>query len=208
MADNRAKYGFRFYRSRVGGGIPLPERRFLASGYGGQPGSANCDVQVGDPMTLVNDGSLAFATAGSSGPISHIVVGIEQYYDGTRMRSGDRVPYASGVYGSNAERQTRILAVPAELCIWEIDCNAASTAATLTAAINANADLVYTAVAPNAVPQLAVSTINTTAGLQLRIVGISDSVFNQDLAGANAKLLVTVNKGQSAGWAATTIGGV
>ena len=208
MADNRAKYGFRFYRARTGGGYPLPEERWLASGYSGTPGSANCDVQVGDPMQLVNDGSLAFATAGSAGGISHIVVGIKQYWDGTRLRSGDRVPYASGVYGSNVERRTLILAVRAEEAIWEVDCNAASTYATLLAAVNANADLVYTAVAPNATPQLAVSSINTTAALQLRIQGLSDTMYNNDWTGANAKLLVTINKGQAAGWAATTIGGV
>src|SRR6185295_6295707 len=110
MADNRSRYGFRFYRSRTGIGMPSPERRFLASGYSGQPGSANCDVQIGDPMTLVNDGSLAFATAGSAGAISHIVVGVEQYWDGSRMRSGDRVPYGLGAYSTNLERRTSILA--------------------------------------------------------------------------------------------------
>lgn len=208
MADNVAKYGFRFYRSRSGSGNPSPEKRFLASAYGGQPGSANCDVQIGDPMTLVNDGSLAFATAGSAGSISHIVVGVEQYWDGTWMRSGNKVPYASGVYGSNLERQTRILCIRAEDAIWEIDCDAASTFATLQAAVNANADFSYNASAPNANPRLGVSTINTTHSLQLRIQGVSDTKFNQDFTGAYVKMLVIVNKTAAATQAATTIAGV
>lgn len=211
MADNRAKYGMRYYRSRSGSGDPAPERRFLASGYGGQPGSANCDVQVGDPMQLVSDGSLAFATAGSAGGISHVVVGIEKYWDGTRMRSGDRVPYQLGAYSTNLDRQTTILCVRVEDAIWEMDCNDNTTATTLTAYqafINENADLVYSASAPNAFPRINISTHATTATLQLRIQGISETAFNQDFSGNYVKLLVTVNKTLAAGQAATTIAGV
>lgn len=208
MSDNRSRYGFRFYRSRTGIGMPSPERRFLASAYSGTPGSANCDVQIGDPMTLVSDGSLAFATAGSAGAISHIVVGVEQYWDGTRMRSGDKVPYGSGSYGSNLERRTTILAVRVEDVIWEIDCDAASTYATLLAAINANADFSYNASAPNANPRLGVSTINTTHSLQLRIQGISENKENIDFTGNYVKMLVIVNKTSAATQAATTIAGV
>lgn len=208
MADNRARYGFRPYRSRSGSGTPSPERRFLASAYGGQPGSANCDVQIGDPMTLVNDGSLAFATAGSAGSISHIVVGVEQYWDGTAMRKGNKVPYASGVYGTNLERRTLIHAMRVEDWIWEIDTDAASTYATLLAAVNANADFSYNASAPNANPRLGVSTINTTHSLQLRIQGISENAENVDFTGNYVKMLVIVNKTAAATQAATTIGGV
>lgn len=212
MADNVAKYGLRPYRSRSGSGNPAPERRFLATAYGGQPGSQNCGVQVGDPMTLVNDGSLAFATAGSGAAISHVVVGIEQYYDGTVMRSGRIVPYQSGAYSTNLERQTRVLAMRIEDWIWEIDCDDNTTATTLAgyqAFINENADLSYAgASAPNANPRLDISTHATTASLQFRIQGVSDTVHNQDFSGVYVKLLVTINKSSAGMQAATTIAGV
>lgn len=210
MADNVAKYGFRFFRSRSGSGTPTPEERFLASAYQAAPGGTNVDINIGDPLTLVNDGSLAIATAGSSGRISHICVGVKQYYDGTRMRSGDRVPGGQGVYGTNLERQTLIYALRTEDVIWEIDCNDATTATTLAAYqafINENADIAYSASSSTklANPRLAISTHNTTATLQCRIVGISPTVNNQDFSGNYVKLLVTINMGAAGGWAATAM---
>lgn len=209
MADNRSRYGFRPYRSRSGSGTPSPEQRFLASAYSGTPnGGANCDVQIGDCMTLVSDGSLGFATAGSAGAVSHIVTGVVQYWDGSRMVSGNKVPLGLGSYGSNLERRTLILCQRVEDWIWEVDTDAASTYATLLAAINANADISYNISAPNANPRLGVSTINTTHSLQLRIQGFSDSKENIDFTGNYVKMLVIFNKTAAATQAATTIAGV
>lgn len=214
MADNVAKYGFRFYRSRYGTGTPTPERKFLASGYSGSSPGANVDVNIGDPVALTTDGTVIFATAGSAGGIYGVVVGIDRYWDGTRMRSGNKVPYASGVYGTNYDRQTAIYVLRAEDCIFEVDCDdavSATTYATYLACVGENADLAYTTASATtglANPKLDISTHAVTATLQLRIEGISDTMWNQDFSGANVKMLVTVNKTQAATQAATTIVGV
>lgn len=210
MADNVARYGFRYFRSKYGSSMPSPEQRFLASAYQAAPGATNVDINIGDPMTLVNDGSLAIATAGSSGRISHIVVGVKQYYDGTRMRSGNKVPGGQGAYSTNLERQTIVYALRFEDAIWEVDADDNSTATTLTAYqafINENADISYSASSTTGLanPRLDISTHNTTATLQCRIVGISESVYNQDFSGQYVKLLVTANMGAAGGWPATAM---
>lgn len=210
MANNVKRYGFRPVGNRWGQDYK-PEIGYLASGYAGQDtNAAACGVGAGDVLKKVNDGTLALAAAADA--FAYVCVGVIQYWDGTVIRSGSAVPNASGVFGTNYERETQILVVPAAGVVFEVDCDDAVTATTYAAyktLIHNNVNHINTGDTSllRASPQLDISTANTTNTLQWRIVGISPTAENQDYAGSNVKLLVTANISQlAAGTAGTTTG--
>jgi hypothetical protein len=214
--NNRTSYGFRWSTQNGGGPCPQSIPFFVADAYQATVGGSNVDLGVGDPVEMVSDGSVSLA-AGSEGtpdPILGIIVGVQRYYDGTVIRSGTVVPGAS-TGGGILERQTRVLVVPANWGLWEVDVDdntTATTEAAYQAFINENADHVLVRTKVNgkfrAKPELDISGHATTAGLAWRIVGISQTFDNSDFGGKQVKLVVACNKAQWAGWPATTIAGV
>ncbi len=201
--DNIARYGFRWHSSRGGATSPHLERVRVASGYGGvDANSAHVDVNVGDPVCKVNDGTVRLAQLADS--IFGIVANILPYSKGDGIRPYTKLVYAStGTIGTPGELCLEVIPVADQ--IFEVDCDDASsltTIATYSAAIGENVDHVLTGdtTATSAKPQLDISTHNTTNTLHWRIVDISPTSDNQDPAGANFKLLVTANLVQQAPW--------
>lgn len=219
MADNVSKYGFRLYRGGFQDtGAPLVVRYPVASNYDSNQtnavGTAGVGFRPGDLVNLLTDGTVKHCRPGNgtdattppqSFAILAVVVGIEPWFDSSigqtgAMRRADNLP-AGVVYGTNLERQSNLLVVPAEGNVFEVDADdnvTATTQAAYQAFVGENADFNYTAVAPKAFPRLDISTHIAATALQWRIVGISPSLENQDFSGANVKLLVTVNIPQAA----------
>lgn len=216
MADNVRKYGFRWYQGNHNT-CPKPREFHVADAYQAtiDGGGTNVDLNIGDPVKYVADGSVALAN--TTDVVYGIIVGIAQVYvsaDGG-VRPRDRVPGGT-TGGGNLERQTRVLVVPARAGIWEVDVDdivTATTEAAYRALIHSNVEHVCPgdttdSARPKAAPRIDISTTNTTAGHGWRIVGISKTLDNRDFSGANVKVLVMVNDSSEAGAAATTVAGV
>jgi len=213
MSDNSAKYGFRPIRSYSGQASPVEVT--VATGYQATNDAAgvNVGLSIGDPVKLVNDGSVALAN--STQPAWGIIVGVKQYWDGSKIVSGNYVPGATA-WSTLQERRTILLVQPLDpLSVWEIDVDdkvTATTEAGYRAFIGANCthvclgDNTTNASRPTANPKLDISLQATTAGLLWRIFAISQ--VTQDYDGTFVKLLVQANIGQQAGQAATTIAGI
>lgn len=191
MADNRAGYGFRPARGRFAPSV-VPERRKVASAYQAAPGAVNCDLNIGDPVSLVSDGTVALSGAGGGAGVYGVIVGIEIYHDGTK-----KIPCANKLPGgtsySIADNTAYVLVVPVSGIEFEADCDDAATATTKAAYeafIGENCDISYTgsSTTKRANPRIDISTHNTTNTLQFRITGIGETQENQDFSGAYVKL--------------------
>lgn len=209
MADNPAKYGFRWQQNR-GGANMKPLRVRVASGYQAAPGAVNVDLNVGDPVKKVNDGTVALCAAGDA--TFGIVVGIGPYYVGApinAMVSGGVSLPGGTTYGTLLERQSFIYIVPAADQIFEVDADdktTFTTEATYNAAIGENVDITINQVAgdTHAYPKADISTHATTNTLVWRIVDLARWP-GQDYSGANVKLLVTCNVVQQAPFQTTGV---
>jgi len=199
MADNqRSAGGFRWRSALQGNGRPRTFKKRVASAYQASvnPGSVSCDLFPGDPVKLVNDGTIALAAAGDS--IWGVIAGIVQWWDGYVLQFTDRIPGGT-TYGTVLERASIVEVYPVAGQIFEIDCDDAVTATTeagYTAYIGENCDHVFAPVAADrkANPLLDISThVATTA--QWRIEDLSRQV-NADYSGAYVKLLVSANEVQ------------
>lgn len=209
--DNVKRYGIRWSTGYNGKPHPQPiemavasAANFSISGYG-----TNVNLNVGDPVKLNTDGTVSLAGGNENGQTSQAIWGIvvgmggQGYFNGTRMVRSQNLP--SGVtYGTAIDRQSKVLVVPASGGFWEVDCDDIVTATTYLAyqaLIGENVDhqlvpAAATAVTLSANPVLDISGHNpATAGLSFRIVGVSQTVENQDFAGQWVKLIVSVNDG-------------
>lgn len=194
MADNTAKYGLRWAKSFSDAcprGLSVP----VASGQAFTMGSATgADLQCGDPVKYLSTGS-TFEDVDLTEEIWGIMVGVKQVFNSVVSAVGPAVKVASGITYTNFEDETQIYVVPAEQGIWEIDAafTLADRAAWI-AIVGQNADLVFTTTAAdlNGTPRLAAPTGGGTGSAQFRILGLSPTFENQDLSGANVKLLVEV----------------
>lgn len=197
MADNAAKYGFRFHSTKSGSAQPLVKRVAVATAYDGQPDAAtSVDINPGDVVKLANDGTAQLAAAGDTA-LFGVVVGIDPYWDGEKMARGSALPNATA-YGTNYERESNILVVPFYDAIFEVDCDDGTTATTYAAfrtLINNNCDLSVScdATTKKANYRLDIST-NATTSAQFRIWGISPTTHNKDYSGNYVKLLVVANE--------------
>jgi hypothetical protein len=168
-------------------------------------------LQPGDPVKLLNDGTVTLAGGNENSQTSNIMFGVcvgiggQGYFNGTRMVRSPFLP--SGVtYGTNVDRQSKVLVVPFSAGIWEIDCDDAVTATTYLAyqaLIGENCDhrlapntsgFTTAQLAANPVLNIASHAAATTT-LSLRIFGVSQTFANQDYTGNYVKLMVQVNKG-------------
>lgn len=214
MANNTARYGFRLFH---GGGVtsPPPVECTVATGYQGTNDAAgfNVGMSVGDPVALVATGTVGIAL--TTAAVWGVVVGVKQYWDGSKLVSGKYVPGATA-WGTIEDRRTIVLVQRFDpLSVWAINVDENTSAITEAAYrlwIGENCthlcvgDNTTDSSKPTANPKLDISLHATTASLVFRIVGISP--VSQDFSGTNVELLVQANVGQQAGQAATTIAGV
>lgn len=206
--NNPALYGFRFHKSIRGGrNMPDPEEGIVATSqsFDVTGGASNVSLRKGDPLIALSTGGFALAVGAETTAVvvSHICVGIEPYYDAATgsMRQADRLP-SDVAWGTNLNRQSKILAVRVDACVWEIDVDENTTATTLAgyqAFRGENADHVLTGVSTDAfegkfaVPLLDISG-HVTSTMQWRIWGVSGTKNNMDFAGERVKLLVVPNE--------------
>lgn len=193
--DNVALYGFRPYLGRFSPDEAVVQK-FVATAYQGQASAVNVDLNIGDPVIRVSDGSVAIAAA--TGPIYGIIVGVVGIYDAAlgAMRPSDKVP--GGTTWSSIDRQTKVLVLPVQGRLWEVDVDDAVTATTLAgyqAFIGENVNTIYSGVAATgkASPRVDISLHATTNTFQWNIMDVSPSMMNQDFAGANVKIVVQCN---------------
>lgn len=200
--DNVAGYGFRFVKARQGDhqiveeGIVAAAQSFDVNG-----GAQNVALRVGDPVIRLAGGgfNLCDGAEGAGGALAPygIVVGIKQYWNGTRLVTGNSLP-SDTAYGTNLERQTKILVTPVQTAYWEVDVDDIVTATTKAAyqafqGENADHRLQGASGEAYASPRLDISGHNTTATLIWRIVEVSKTLENRDFAGAFVKLIVVSN---------------
>lgn len=212
--NNEHYYGFRPHIGNPAkGGRPSPPTvaKTVASGYQAQDDASgfSVDLNVGDPVKLVSDGSIALANTTEA--VFGIIVAFGYYYNGSKMVPTNYLP--GGSTWTKEWQKPKVYVVPINACQWEIDVDEAVTAtteATYRALVGQN--VTHTCVGVSATkkadPRLDISSAATTAGLVFRIEGISPSAQNKDFSGTNVKLLVSANLSQDAGQAATTIAGV
>lgn len=201
MADNRLRLGFQWSRARNSGPPPIMRAR-VATGYDGQNGNSDSvDMYPGDPINFVDAGHAALSAAGAT--IAGIMMGVEQYWDGSALRSGKALPNQTA-YGTILQRQSVILYTPADAGYWEVCCDDATTATTeaaYLALIQSNADHILTdGYEPRSGALLDIST-NTDASpgsAQWRIEDIAPSEENVDFSGNYVRLIVSVNECQTA----------
>lgn len=206
MADNAALYGFSWVGSDFGSGMPAPMYFPVASAYQASPGGVSVDLNIGDPVKKVNDGTLALCAAGDA--VFGIVCDIAPYYDGAKMARANRLPGGT-TYGSNLERQSKIGIILAAGNIFECVCDdntTATTQATFTGYIGENVDITINQVSGStlATPRLDISTHATTNNVVWRIRGLSKR-NNIDYTGNYVPLLVTGNVVQQAPFQTTGV---
>jgi hypothetical protein len=205
MADNAALYGFRWRKSRTGSGEPVIEYYPVASAYQAAPGGVNVDLNIGDPVKKVTDGTLALAAAGDA--IFGIVATVAPYWDGSKMVVNNRLPGGT-TYGTVVPRQSWLGIYLFADNIFEVVADDATTATTelaYQAFIGENADITInqTAGDTHAYPKLDISD-HKQGTAQCRIVGLGDAVYT-DFTGANVPILVTGNEVQQAPFQTTGI---
>lgn len=202
MADNTHRYGFRWVGSLDGACYPKPVEFLVASAYAATVSATNVDLNVGDPVQMVSDGTVALATgAGSPSTLWGVIVSFSNVKIGLPLagRKFSRLP--NGTTYTLETDASKALVVPFGRNIWEVDCDDKTTATTLAAyraLIGENADLSYTldttdASRPKANPMLDISTHASTTK-DFRILDLSKTALNQDFSGSYVKVRVIVNE--------------
>lgn len=207
MANVR-RPGFRWYHGRYQSGSPPIIRVPVATAYQGAiNGGSNIDIVKGTPVRRLDSGywEIADGSEGGSGgeAIGGIMVGVDQYYDGSVIRKGSRVPGGTA-YSTILDRTTWILVIPANAGLFEVDADAAlatPTEAGARALVGSNGDHRHlTGDEPNPDTFLDISDVEakdaSAATAQWRVEFISDTQENQDFTGAYVKFVVSCNEAQ------------
>lgn len=205
MADNRRKYGFRFYASMTGVGRTSAIEGHIASGYAPLINTnESVGLSIGDPVQRLTDGSFALAgdtTTANAVPFG-VIVGFLNVKVDSNQKSRPTSYYPTGTTYTTKANETRIAVLPFGRDLWEVDHRngAFTTEAAYRAIIEHNADIVFTRDVsnpdrPRANPQLDLGTTGS-ATAHFRIFGISKTQENVDLSGAAVKLLVQLNEGR------------
>jgi hypothetical protein len=160
----------------------------------------------GDPVYRTSTGGiqLSFGSENAnsaSAPVGvfGIVMGVQPYYDSAQGVRIWNSTIPSGVnYGTNLERQTKVLVMPVEWGVWEVDCTSSAVVSTLSGyqsmgGANAYHKLDAGSSDGRAKPILDIATSATTASAYWRILGVSPNQFNQDYTGRYIKMLVEIN---------------
>ena len=194
--DNMSRYGFRWVGSNGGTVHPKPRLVRVATGYSGSEGAVTIDLNIGDPVMALATGYVAHCDVGS--PVYGVICGVQQYWDGTKLVVGTKVPAGQGAYSTNLDRMTFVSIIPAQDQMFEVDVDdivTATTEAGYIALIGENCDLSWNGVSATAKgwPKLDISDHKASTA-QWRIIDISKTRDNFDPAGANYKLIVTANE--------------
>lgn len=208
--DNAARYGLRWSTAANAHPVPNPLRRYVADAYQAKADdtTSSVDLNIGDPVKRVTDGTIALANLGDA--VYGVIVGIEPYWNGSAMQPTNRLP--GGTTGGGLfERRSAVLVVPAQAGYWECDCDEAGVATTeagFTAFIGENVDVacvadITNASQPKANPRIDIST-HDPASRQWRIEYVSGTRDNQDFAGLNVKLILRINESQETAAMSTT----
>lgn len=195
---NVSHTGFRWKFNRNSPGAPPPIRVLhVATSYGTK-------ICRGVPLKVDTDGSVVVATPGDS--IFGIADGVEQYYDGTTVRSGTALP-ATTVWGTNVSRQSRVRVIPVRGQIFEVQVDENTTATTLVgyqAFIQENAEWAAgTNVGDEAGAVLDISGHATTNSLSVRIEDVPNKE-SQDFTSTGVVLHVSFNLIQDTASGSTT----
>ena len=216
MPDNTGKYGIRWTRAGNGMECPDPIEKTVAASYQATNDGAgfNVDLNAGDPVKLVSDGTIALALTTEA--VWGVIVAFKPYWTGEFLKPSPRLPGATN-WGTIRERRSIALVVPVDGSqIWEMDCDDKTTATT-EAAYEAfegeNCTFVIPgnqtdSSKPSADPKIDISLHATTASLHLRLHKLSMTMENQFFDGANVKYWIKWNVTQAAAQPATTIAGV
>lgn len=197
MANNTHLYGFRYHSNQNGVSCPQPLKMRVASGYQAAPGGVNVDLNVGDPVKYVNDGTVALAAAGNA--VFGVIVGI-----GPTNYSGSGFAYTKSLPGgttSSSARPIYVHVLPVAGLNFEVDADdntTATTEAAYVAFIGENCDHTINQVSGStlAEPKLDISDHQTTTA-QWRIVDVTREP-GIDFSGTNVRLIVTCNEVQQA----------
>lgn len=195
---NLSRGGFRWVRNKYAPDATSPPfvTRPVASAYA-------TVLYNGDPVKALSDGTIAVATPGDA--IFGVFHDAQQYYDGTIVRSGGKLPVST--WGSNMSRQSLARIILARGQIFEADCDDGTTFTTLATfqdAVEENVEWATgTAVNDQSGAVLDISTNNTTNTLSVKIEGIPNPQ-TQDFASDRVKLWVSFNLIQSEGSGSTT----
>lgn len=205
MANNRAKYGFRFYSAQNGSGRAAGIEVGVTSAYQANVGAGNVNVgiSIGDPVAFNAAGNVELAQDITADRFFGVVVAIRnaRIDSNGKSRPASYLPGATS-YTNEVDRSSLVV-LPFGSNIWEVDADDNVTATTLAAyraLVGLNADMIYTTDVtntdkPRARPELDISTAAVTAGLDFRIMGVSRTAENQDFSGTGVKLLVQLNLG-------------
>jgi len=182
--------GFRFVKMRNGSKLPVVEVYPVADDY-------NTGIFRGDPVKLLNDGTIAVAAAGDT-DILGIADGAAQYNDGSVVRPGNYLPASTSHSGLGAPDCSMVRVILARDAVFEVDADDGSTITTVAGAFNAvgeNADHASGTGSTSTGRSgyvLDIST-KTNGAAQWRIVGVSTAPDN-DPTSTRAKYLVEVNE--------------
>lgn len=205
MADNRHKYGFRYYASNSGADRPPAFEGIIASAYQASVGSGptSVGVSIGDPVVRLADGTYELAQDTNTGDrLYGVIVGIVNAKVDANGKARPASYLPGGTTYALEATTSKVMICPFSNHIWEIDVTggAATTLAAYRALMGLNADFVYlpdtsNADRPRANPVLDLGSADTTAALQFRLHDVSKTQENQDFSGANVKVLVQLNQG-------------
>lgn len=214
---NPKKYGFRWVRSVSGAETPQIFTFPLADDY--QPntgedgsGGTNCNLNVGDPVQLLNNGTVRLTQPGSNATGANmdnrsfgVVAGFPRVMVNGAPQPFDHYPGGTSFTGD--DQRTLVSVIPAAGNIFEVQCDTAGgssldTKAEWLAVVGSTANIVYSVLTagrgqPKANPMLDTSDISEGAEInQLRIVGLSKDFDQLDASLAEVSVQVVFNEQQ------------
>lgn len=216
MANNHV-YGFRWKRSFFAGDTPQIFTAPIASTYQPNPvfgtsDASNCNLNIGDPIMIREDGTVALvqrgaATDGSDSDefATGVVVGFPRLIVGGAPRPGSFYTGGTTYTGGVGSDLAPLCAyIPVRGNIFEIDCDTAATTPTkagFLGLIGGTGNFLYSLLTsgigqPKANPMLDVTdvVINSTEVNQLRVVGLGKSFDQQDVTLPFVTLQVEFNQ--------------
>lgn len=214
---NPHHYGFRFARSFDGNETPQTITKPIASGYAPNTGADGaggtaCNLNIGDPVQLLNNGTVRLAQPGQAADgtdiddrVYGIVAGFPRVMIGGAPRPNGF--YTSGTTYTGDDQQTLCTIIPVHNNIFTICCDAAGGSSLDTKAewqsLIGTANFVYSVLTsgagqPKANPMLDTSDISEAADEvnQLRIIGLSKRFDTLDPALTDVELEVIFNMQQ------------
>ena len=194
---NANKYGLRWVKPIQGTSPPKPVACYVASAYQASPSGISCDLNIGDPVKRVSDGTVALI-AGTDAPFG-VICGIDPYWNGTRKVFGTLLPGGT-TWGTNYDRISVVHVIPVAGQIFEAvadDGTSIITLANWIAALGENVNLSINPVAGTTLanPKVAIAGHATTNTLNWRLWSLTGNV-DADVTVINYPLYISANYAQ------------